>query len=75
MDSSRALELLQSGAESNYFGTRVMAIELLGRLGHTGSKALIVRGLAEAQGGSVVLQEAPDGGARVRISLPAGQED
>ena len=34
-----------------------------------------VRGLAEAQGGSVVLQEAPDGGARVRISLPAGQED
>lgn len=47
MDSSRALELLQAGAQNNYSGTRVMAIELLGRLGHTGSKDLIVRGLAD----------------------------
>lgn len=47
MDSSRALELLQGAAQNNYFGTRVMAIELLGRLGHTGSKDLIVRGLAD----------------------------
>lgn len=43
--------------------------------GSTGLGLYIVRGLAEAQGGSVVLEEAPDGGARVRISLPAGQED
>lgn len=47
MDSSRALELLQGAALNNYFGTRVMAIELLGRLGHAGSKDLIVRGLAD----------------------------
>lgn len=47
MDSSRALELLQGAAQNNYAGTRVMAIELLGRLGHTGSKDLIVRGLAD----------------------------
>jgi hypothetical protein len=47
MDSSRALELLQGAAENNYFGTRAMAIELLGRLGNAGSKDLIVRGLAD----------------------------
>jgi hypothetical protein len=47
MDSSRALELLQGAAENNYFGTRALAIELLGRLGNAGSKDLIVRGLAD----------------------------
>ena len=47
MDASRAAELLQGAAQNNYFGTRVMAIDLLGRMGHAGSKDLIARGLAD----------------------------
>ena len=47
MDSSRATELLQGATQSNYYGNRVMAIELLGRMGSAGSKELIVRGLVD----------------------------
>lgn len=39
--------------------------------GSTGLGLYIVRGLAEAQGGSAVLEESPLGGARLRIRLPA----
>ena len=47
MDSSRAPELLQEAAVNNYYGTRSMAIDLLGRLGQSGSKELIARGLVD----------------------------
>lgn len=47
MDPARAVELLQNGAQNNYAGTRVMAIDILGRMGHAGSKELIARGLVD----------------------------
>lgn len=47
MDPSRAVELLQDAAENNYFGTRAMAIDLLGRIGNSGSKGLIARGMVD----------------------------
>lgn len=47
MDASRASELVQGALESNYSGTRAMAIELLGRLGQSGSAALVARGLVD----------------------------
>lgn len=47
LDSSRATELLQEAIQSNFYGMRVMAIELLGRMGNNGSKELIARGLVD----------------------------
>lgn len=47
MDASRASELVQSALQNNYFGTRAIAIELLGRLGHSDSTALVARGLVD----------------------------
>jgi signal transduction histidine kinase len=38
--------------------------------GSTGLGLYIVRGLAEAQGGSVTIEDSPLGGARLRIVLP-----
>ena len=42
--------------------------------GSTGLGLYIVRGLAEAHGGTVVIQEAPLGGARVRVRLPSHED-
>jgi signal transduction histidine kinase len=42
--------------------------------GSTGLGLYIVRGLAEAQGGSAVIEDSPLGGARLRIRLPAVRE-
>ncbi len=47
VDSKRSLPLLQESAQSNYFGTRAIAIEMLGRLGHKESTPIIARGLAD----------------------------
>lgn len=47
MDSSRAIELLEEAAVNNYYGTRSMALDLLGRLGETNSKDLVARGMVD----------------------------
>ncbi len=41
-----------------------------GNRGSSGLGLYIVRGLAEAHGGRVVVEDAPSGGARMRVSLP-----
>ena len=49
LDGVRSAALLKESAQSNYFGTRVMAIELLARSGAREALDLIVRGLADHQ--------------------------
>jgi PAS domain S-box-containing protein len=43
-----------------------------GRRGGTGLGLYIAKGIVEAHGGSIVAGRAPDGGAMLRFSLPAG---
>jgi signal transduction histidine kinase len=45
------------------------------RRGGTGLGLFIVKGLVEAHGGSITVQQAPGGGAEFRFSLPAGKPD
>lgn len=47
MDGPRTVPLLEEATTHNYAGMRSMAIEILGRLGNAGSKALIARGLVD----------------------------
>lgn len=47
MDGARAVALLQEAAVNNYYGTRSMAINLLGRLGDSNNQALVARGLVD----------------------------
>lgn len=49
LDPVRAAALLRESAQSNYYGTRAMAIELLGRSRDREAMALIARGLADHQ--------------------------
>jgi signal transduction histidine kinase len=44
-----------------------------GRAGGSGLGLYIVRGLAEAHGGTVRVETSPSGGARVKVWLPHGQ--
>ena len=47
VDPKRSIPLLQESAQSNYFGVRAIAIEMLGQLRHKESIPLVVRGLAD----------------------------
>lgn len=47
VDAGRAVEVLLQAAQSNFAGTRAMALELLGRLGQSAHKDLIAQGLAD----------------------------
>lgn len=47
LDPIRGLAIVQESAQANYFATRAIAIELLGRMGHKDSVPLIARGLAD----------------------------
>ncbi len=45
------------------------------RRGGTGLGLYIVKGLVEAQGGTITVHRAPGGGAEFRFTLPAGTPD
>ena len=45
------------------------------RRGGTGLGLYIVKGLVEAQGGSIAVQRAPGGGAEFRFTMPVGAAD
>ncbi len=45
------------------------------RRGGTGLGLFIVKGLVEAHGGTIVVQQAPEGGAEFRFTMPTGTPD
>jgi signal transduction histidine kinase len=45
------------------------------RRGGTGLGLFIVKGLVEAHGGTIIVQQAPEGGAEFRFTMPTGTPD
>ena len=47
LDTAKSIDLLEESAQSNYFETRAVALELLGQLRSQNSETLVARGLAD----------------------------
>jgi len=71
LDGVRSAKLLQESAQSNFYGTRAMALELMSRSNDRASIDLIARGLADHQLSVVIVAAYSLAGLGVKEASPA----